>query len=143
MQNRQNRHLVKRIIFHRKNHPRMIAGIILSTRMIVLVVYYRPAFGRLLDAFWMPLLVTFWMPFGSRDVPGAHFCEFVSFYDFWNVTGVKTSHHFDTILDILPSWWRYVFCRFLGCVIFSHFAVSGSIWEPIWEPFWGTWEPWK
>ena len=51
MQNRQNRHLVKRIIFHWKNHPRMIAGIILSTRMIVLVVYYRRAFGRLLDVF--------------------------------------------------------------------------------------------
>ena len=41
------------MIFHWKNYPRMIAGIILSTRMIVLVVYYRPAFGRLLDAFWV------------------------------------------------------------------------------------------
>ena len=55
-------------------------------------------FGCLLVAFWMPL------PFASRDVPGINFREFVNFNDFWNVTGVKKSPHFDTILDMPGTW---------------------------------------
>ena len=42
-----------------------------------------------MDAFWTPsgrIVDTFWMPFGSRDVPGVHFGEYIYFCCFWDVT---------------------------------------------------------
>ena len=93
-------------------------------------------FGCLLDAFWLSLgclLGAFWMPFGILDVPGVHFGEFVNFNDFWNVTGVKSKFLFDTIWALSRTFRGSFFCQFFGCVIFSHFAVLGSIWGPILE----------
>ena len=80
-------------------------------------------FGRFWTLCWC-LLDTFWMPFGSQDVPGVHFCEFINCNDFWSVTGVKGESHVDTILLLLTTLWRSFFCCFLWLRDFLIFCSS-------------------
>ena len=102
--------------------------------------------GSNLDACWTlfgHLLEAFLTLFGCLLDPGTFQEPILIFNDFGNVFATKTSSHFDTILVLLTTCWRFVFCRFFGCVIFCHFDVLGSIWGPILELFCGTWQPWK
>ena len=93
-------------------------------------------FGSLLEAFWTPfgrLLDAFWIPGRLSNFNQFQGPKNTRKIFFWEP-------HFDTILALLPSCWRSVFCCFFGCAIFSHVAVPGAIWGPIWDAFWSTWE---
>ena len=64
-------------------------------------------FGCHLDAIWMPFgyhLDAFSMLFGTRDVPGVHFCEFVNFCDFGDVSAAKGESLFESILVLLATF---------------------------------------
>ena len=102
--------------------------------------------GSNLDAFWTlfgHLLEAFWALFGCLLDPGTFQEPILIFNDFGNVSATKNSSNLETILILLTTCWRFVFCRFFWCVIFWHFAVSGSILDPIWEAFWSASEHWK
>ena len=101
--------------------------------------YLLDALWHLLDAFgelfWTPgrLLGPFWGQDGKRAEQ----------IELWPQFGRPPGPQFETIFVILMTCWRLVFCCFFESAIFSHFAVPGSIWDPICDAFWGALEPWK
>ena len=102
------------------------------------------AFGCLVEAFWVGAFGEFFWtpgrllgPFWAQDGKRAEQIEL------WPQFGRPPGTQFETILVILMTCWRLVFCCFFGSAIFSHFAVPGSIWGPICDAFWGALEPWK
>ena len=63
---------------------------------IQFVLIWTP-FGRLLDAFWMP--------FGTRDVPGVHCCGSLILCGFWNVSATEQSSNLETFFVLLMTCW--------------------------------------